>query len=479
MGQDIDHSSFENSEFEEFEKKLKQETDLLKKIFKEGQFVNTPVHCGLELESWIVDKEGRPFPKSNEFLADIHHSCIVPELAKFNFEINGAPTPLGPNVFSDLKNDLYQLWDCCDKEATTLGGHIMSVGILPSLQESDLVFENMSPNKRYLALNEQVLKYSPDGKIHLHMRGKNESLDHTLASIMTEAAATSLQIHLQVSPEEATTYYNLAQIISAPLVAITANSPFFFGKELWDESRIPVFEQVISVPSHKNAQGHQVNRVSLGMEYLQDSLLEAFQNNIDYHPILLPILFNEPPEKLKHMGFHNGTVWRWNRPLVGVNGDGTYHLRIEHRATSAGPTLTDVLANMALYIGVMLHLGKTEKDLPTKIPFPDVVNNFYECAKKGLRSELTWKDGQKVSLTELILLELMPAATQGLTALGIDKETIDYYIDEVIGGRVRKLQTGAEWQRAYVERHGKNFEELTLAYLQNQKTDTPVCNWKL
>ena len=71
---------------------------------------------------------------------------------------------------------------------------------------------------------------------------------------------------------------------------------------------------------------------------------------------------------LPELRLHNGTVYRWNRPIYDIVG-GTPHLRVENRVLPAGPTLVDVLANAAFYYGVIRMLASDDRPLWTKMSF--------------------------------------------------------------------------------------------------------------
>jgi hypothetical protein len=46
---------------------------------------------------------------------------------------------------------------------------------------------------------------------------------------------------------------------------------------------------------------------------------------------------------LAELSLHNGTIYRWNRPIYDVV-DGRPHLRVENRVLPAGPTVVDAVA---------------------------------------------------------------------------------------------------------------------------------------
>lgn len=290
---------------------------------------------------------------------------------------------------------------------------------------------------------------------------------------MLESAATSFQIHLQVNADQAAGIYNLSKMVSGPMVAISANSPFLFGHELWEETRIPLFEQAISVGA-----SDLTKRVSFGVRYVGESMLENFTANLERYPILLPRLMDEPIESLAHLRLHNGTIWRWNRPLIGFDQQGKPHLRIEHRVVPAGPSVADSIANAALYFGLVKGLEPEYDELEGRIGFLQARGNFYAAARFGLDAELLWINQRPVNVVKLFNEVLMPKARLGLQRLGVDQAEITQWLD-IIQGRLDTKRTGADWQRAWVRRYGNDSQGLIQAYLQHQQSGNPVHEWSV
>ncbi len=195
-------------------------------------------------------------------------------------------------------------------------------------------------------------------------------------------------------------------------------------------------------------------RVTFGGGYIRESLLELFAENLAHYPPLLPVdLSAEPAERLPHLRLHNGTIWRWNRPLLGFEPDGTPHLRIEHRVMPAGPSIPDTIANAALYYGLIHELARMTPPVSAMLDFARCRANFYAAARDGLRAEVVWLNGRRLPLRQLLLEELLPLARRGLRALEIDAADAAEYLD-LIAARVESGRTGADWQRRFLARHG-------------------------
>jgi gamma-glutamyl:cysteine ligase YbdK (ATP-grasp superfamily) len=290
---------------------------------------------------------------------------------------------------------------------------------------------------------------------------------------MLEAAATSFQIHYKVDIDYAVEAYNVSRALSAPVVAMAANSPFLFGHNLWAESRIPLFEQAVRVGGSAYS-----NRVSFGIRHAGKSIMECFNVNRVRYPTLLPQLLDTPPEELAHLRMHNGTIWRWNRPLVGFSGAGEPHIRIEHRVPAAGPSMIDTVSNAAFYFGALTALLDDPQPIAEIIPNRNAAHNFYECAKHGLKADVLWKNNKPMAVKELIVKQLLPLAKKGLVSIGYESSKADHWLD-IIRERVKSGQNGATWQRKWVAQHGSNLEQLVLSYHENQVTNSPVHTWTL
>jgi gamma-glutamyl:cysteine ligase YbdK (ATP-grasp superfamily) len=469
MGQEIEYTHFRHADYLRFQRRLADETAWLRKAEAEGALGEGELVIGLELEAWLLDEEVRPAPVNQTLLAKLGDPSVVPELARFNIEFNVAPQPLRGRGLAHLEQELRERWAACRQVAHGMGGDLVSIGILPTLHDADLTLANMSPMQRYRALNEQVLRMRRGEPLRLCIEGR-ESLVSEHRDVMLEAATTSLQAHLQVPASQAVRYYNAAILLSAPMVALSANAPFLFGHQLWDETRIPLFEQSV------DAGPEAPKRVSFGTGYARESLLEVFEENLRDHAVLLPIDFGADTTDLPHLRLHNGTIWRWNRPLIGFDGTGRAHLRIEHRVMASGPSFIDMMANLAVFFGASRALASHAEAPEAWLSFEHAQENVYAAARHGLEAELIWLDGQRGTATELLANEILPLARAGLADAGVDDELIEHYLS-VAEARVRTGQTGAAWQQRFVEAHGREMTTLTRAYLTRQRTDQPVHTW--
>ena len=470
MGDEISHRHFEADDFSQFRHNLDSETRQLEALFANQRFSPRGDILGFELEACIVDSVGRPAAMNQKLLRVLSNPLVVPELAEFNVELNGSPVSVTGKVFSRLHDELKTTWVACREGARNCNSRLISIGILPTVQLDFLDSSHMSDMVRYQALNDRIIALRDGAPMHIAIRGSDELLmQHE--DVMLEAVTTAFQVHLQSKPENSVLDFNASLVASAPIIALSANSPFLFGKSLWCETRIPLFEQAIDVGEKYPP------RVGFGTGYANDSLFEIFQENQSIHPILIPYVQNEPRDKFAHLRFQNGTIWRWNRPLVGFDYDGQPHIRVEHRVIPSGPTILDCVANCAAYYGLVRGLTALKEPIERKIPFSTARDNFYAAAKDGMDANVVWTEGE-IPVRKLILDWLLPIAKEALEEMEIPAAEVDKYLG-ILRARTETGQNGASWQRAWIEKHGGDFDGLVRTYIDLQETDQPVHTWPL
>ncbi len=471
MGQEIESSHFSSHDFSAFSSGLNQETHLIADYFHNKLFSNEGYIGGFEIEAWLINRTGTPEPINNEFLKQLDNPLVVHELAAFNVEINSTPVSLKQHALINMESNLQMTWDACRAVANELSIDLVMIGILPSIQEGQLSLENMSQLNRYKALNDQLFKLRNGKPITLNIRGK-ETLKKTHYDVMLESACTSLQLHLQIPVDKAASFYNASMIVSAPIIATTANSPYLFGHELWDETRIPLFEQSVELGTT------DYRRVTFGSSYIKHSLMECFEENINHYPVLVPLKEKYYDDAFSHLKFHNGTIWRWNRPLIGFDRNNKPHIRIEHRAIPSGPSIIDSIANAALYFGLVYEVVNNIDSHETQLPFTLAKDNFYSCAKYGLEATINWPNQGNIPVRNLLMETIIPAAKRGLEKLEISKDDIYKYLT-IIKMRIENRQNGANWQRKWVNKHGRDMLRLTCEYLERQNSGIPVHEWTI
>ncbi|MER7571777.1 glutamate-cysteine ligase family protein [Streptomyces sp. NPDC126514] len=494
MGEKVEAGRFDLSDRQHYRDKLRKCLAGLERLLAEKRFDRPKNLMGLEIELNLAGADGMPRMLNAQVLERIASRDFQTELAMFNLEVNIAPHRLGGRVFDQLAEELRASLAYADRKAGELDAGIVMIGILPTLDRDDLVSSNLSDVDRYTLLNDQIVAARGEDFM-LDIDGV-EHLTCTSKSIAPEAACTSVQLHLQVTPGRFADVWNAAQAVAAVQVAVGANSPFLFGRELWRESRPPLFTQSTDTrPPELQAQGVRP-RTWFGERWIS-SAYDLFEENLRYYPALLPICDDEDPlqvldeggiPSLAELVLHNGTVYRWNRPVYGV-ADGVPHLRVENRVLPAGPTITDVLANAAFYYGLIRALAEEPRPVWTRLPFEAAAANFDTACQHGIDARLQWpRRGRyggvaEIDVTTLVREELLPLAASGLDAWGVEAADRDLYLG-VIEERCRRRTNGASWQSATFHRaleqglsRDAALAATTRRYRELMRAGEPVHAW--
>lgn len=464
----------------------------LKYMLENDWFEKEPMRIGAEQEMVLVDSYFKPNPVAPKILKRMKkHSWLTSELSKFNLEINLSPQVFEKGALSALEKEVLDCLGMVQNELDKEETHIILTGILPTLRKFDLDMKNIFPKRRYRTLLSAInAQRESNHGYDLRLRGIDELVVRHDSPLL-EACNTSFQVHLQVRPEEYRTYYNIAQLLTGPALAISANSPLLFGRRLWHETRIALFQQSIDTRTIREHMRELSPRVILGNRWMNKGVIELFQEDIARFRVLIgardiedsieKIKAGHVP-KLSALQIHNGTVYRWNRPCYGISENGMPHLRIENRVLPAGPSVLDEIANTAFWLGAMVGMEDQYGDVRGKIEFVDVRDNFAKAARYGIDNTFNWFGDKKISSTDLFNEVLIPLSRAGLEKRNIVKADIDRYLD-VISGRVEKHMTGARWLlKSYTKLKSGAEKELaqtilTSAMLQNQQTNKPVHTW--
>ncbi|NNF28400.1 MAG: CBS domain-containing protein [Gemmatimonadetes bacterium] len=473
-----------------FTRALLRDLQALDRILAEGLIESGIRRFGAEQEMFLVDRGCRPAPVAVEVLERLKGEAFTTELARFNLEANLLPKVLEGRCFSVMHAEVDQLVDEVRAAAAHEGARVILAGILPTLTKSDLSLDNITPRARYYALNE-AMHQAGQGAFRLRIQGTDElMIEHD--SVMLEACNTSFQVHLQVTAEEFAPFYNAAQTVTAPVLAAAANSPLLFGRRLWAETRIALFQQSLDTRGTDLHMREMSSRVRFGDRWIESSVSELFQDDVAAFQVLLAQDVSEDPiavldsggiPKLEALQLYNSTVYRWNRPCYGVGG-GKPHLRIECRTLPAGPTTTDEIANAVFWIGAVLGMAKRYPDLTDRIDFDDVKGNFLAASRLGLRAGLNWLDGEAGGADRIILDTLLPIAEEGLGEYPIESDEVEKYLG-IIQERVEANVTGSSWATRSLRNlrdagtRGERLAALTASTGRQQESGIPVARWEL
>jgi gamma-glutamyl:cysteine ligase YbdK (ATP-grasp superfamily) len=492
VGEKVEARSFSRADRQRYREKLRRCLDVFGRMLNESQFEFDRPLTGIEIEFNLVDAQQDPAMRNEEVLAAIADEVFQAEMGQFNIEINVRPSSLAGRAAEELEAELRASLNEADARARAIGAHIVMIGALPTLRPEDLTGAAITAHPRYALINEQIFAARGED-LHIAIDGP-ERLDVHADTIAPEAACTSTQFHLQVSPQEYAAHWNAAQCIAGVQLALGANSPFLFGKELWRETRIALFEQATDTrPQELKAQGVRP-RVWFGERFIT-SVFDHFEENVTYFPALLPVCDDEDPvavldrgdvPRLSELRMHNGTIYRWNRPVYDIH-QGRPHLRVENRVLPAGPSVVDVFANGALYYGLLRTLAAQDRPVWSQMSFSTAEDNFLEGARNGINAHLYWPGLGTVPVTELVLRRLLPLAQQGLADWGVDSAVSDRLLG-AIERRCTTYRNGAEWQvetfrrideqRRPLDRRD-SLREMLRRYSELMHANEPVDSWPI
>jgi gamma-glutamyl:cysteine ligase YbdK (ATP-grasp superfamily) len=488
IGKELKQTEFSRAHRREYRRKVQLSLDVFETMLAQSSFDFEKPLTGMEIECNLVDSAYQPAMNNSEVLEAIADPAYQTELGAYNIEFNVPPRRLPGRAALDLEDEVRASLNAAEAKANADGSHIVMVGILPTLMPDHLSGSWMSESTRYQALNDSIFTARGED-ITIDITGP-ERLSLQAASIAPESACTSMQLHLQVSPADFANNWNAAQVLAGPQLALGANSPYFFGHHLWAETRIELFAQATDTrPDELKTQGVRP-RVWFGERWIT-SIFDLFEENVRYFPSLLPELSDEDPvaelaagrtPSLSELRLHNGTIYRWNRPVYDIV-NGRPHLRVENRVLPAGPTVLDMMANAAFYYGVLRTLSEEDRPLWTKMSFAAAEANFVAAARDGMDARLYWPGLGEVTPDELILRQLLPMADEGLRRWEVAADVRDRYLG-VIEGRAKTGRNGAVWQAATVtalQNRGltrpEALAEMLRLYCERMHTNDPVHTW--
>jgi hypothetical protein len=488
MGMDVSPSAFTREDRARYRQKVRRCLDVFALMLNDFQFDSHRPTTGLEVELNLIDADCEPAMRNAEVLSNLADPAFQTELGQFNVELNVPPRLIAAGGFGQYEELVRASLQHADERAHKSDAQLVLIGILPTLTQAHTVLENLSANPRYRLLNEQIVNARGED-IELDIRGVERLRTYT-DSIAPEAACTSVQFHLQVTPDAFASYWNAAQAIAGVQVALGANSPYLFGRRLWAETRIALFEQATDTrPDELKAQGVRP-RVWFGERWIT-SIFDLFEENVRYFPPLLPITEDEDPvevvraggaPRLAELRLHNGTIYRWNRPVYDVV-NGRPHLRVENRVLPAGPTVVDILANAAFYFGLVRAMAEADRPVWTQLTFSAAEENFHTAAREGIGATMWWPQRGEVRVTNLVCDVLLPMAYDGLDSFGVDPAHRDRLLG-IIEQRCITGSNGAVWQDRVVrqlERRGLDrlsaLREMLRRYSARLHANEPVHTW--
>ena len=483
-------SEFEGEQRRRFTRALLADLRAFERMLADGAIEEGVQRIGAEQEMFLIDRTWHPTNGVLKVLERLKDPHFTTELGLFQLEMNLDPHSFTGDCLGRTERQMIELLAKAHRALNDDDSTMVLAGILPTLRKTDLGLDSMVPLPRYRALNDAMTRMR-GGEYEFFIKGVDE-LRVRHDSVMVEACNSSFQVHLQVGAIRFAALYNLAQALAGPVLAGATNSPLLFGRRLWAETRIALFQQ--AVDTRRNvADRTSAPRVTFGDRWVRSSVMELYKDDVTRFRTLVGTteLDEDPFEvlrrgevpQLKALRLHNGTVYRWNRACYGIT-NGKPHLRIENRVLPSGPTVVDEMANAAFWLGLMSELGATIEDVTKLMDFEHANSNFLAAARQGLGATFTWFDGEEIPAPLLILDKLLPLAASGLDRVGIAHVDRDRYLG-VLQKRVSSGRTGSRWMvqsLAAMRDHGTPAERLnalTAAIVARQTENRPVHDWDL
>ncbi len=493
MGQDIDKTRFSDEDYVQFRHALNDNLKTFRSLLSQPGFGEGEQSYGSELELYILDQNAYPKPINERILQDAQDKQLTLELNQFNLEYNFLPLIKETSPFSKMAEQMHSALSFLDKVSAKHDSRVVPIGILPTLRKSDMGRDAITNVTRYHVLAD-ALRSKRGEDFQIHIEGQ-DALEMTWSDVSPEGANTSFQFHYRVSPTEFAGSYNAAQLAAPLALALAANSPFFLGHRLWQETRIALFKQSIDYRLEDALDKHLPSRVLYGLGWVRKSIYELLAESVYLFEPILPILSGidsgaqlragVTPD-LNELRLHQGSVWSWNRPIYDPHDGG--HLRIETRAFPAGPTPANMAAIAALMSGFMKGLLPIIDELIAGLPFRYAEQNFYRAAKYGLNAKLFWPNLKSGILEERPVTEivqaLLPLAREGLGRLGVDPAEIGTQLG-IISDSLNAQMNGARWQRKVFQQLIEHtdeetaLKELVELYYQQYQQGKPVHDWSL
>ena len=492
MGRNISDKEYSAKDYEEFNNRIHDQVDILKKIISKPEFGSDELCIGAELELYLINEHGEVSPVNLKLLEMLKDEQFQSELNTFNLEINLSPVKAVGKPFSQLTKEIRTKFNYLWTIAEQINTRPLAVGILPTLQEKHLEHEYMTDLGRYRYLCRELLKQRGE-PFHIQIEGKEESVDFYTSEACAEGANTSFQVHLMTHTDKFANIYNAAQMTVPMAIAIAANSSVFLGNCLWDETRVVLFKQSIDNRVPERPGWRQPARVTFGHGWVRKSAWELFSETVNLYEPIIPEIFDEDSDRkqegdipaLAELNFHMGTTWPWHRAIYSNSGTG--HLRIEFRALPAGPTALDMSANAAFSIGMAVGLSERIDEYMSRFPFQFAEYNFYRAAKLGLEATILWPQNYQNKPVEVpiknIIDDMLQIANDGLSELGVELAERDQYLN-IIQRRLSTRITGATWIQNTLKvlrktmDNNKACEKLLDMYFENQMEGQPVSEWK-
>jgi hypothetical protein len=480
----------------EFRAQAQADAEVIKAELRDGTFDNHRSIVGLEYEFYAVadgrwrrntDDAGSELVRVPRRLLELIR--FEKELGLHNAELTTSPQPLNAEGLraqaAGVRSHLSSALQTTRIEGMRLvsdglwtippSGETASQYLTDSISDQGVrIATNMTDAVRYHAMANGPNAPTPFviDTPHLHLEAD---------TVMPESLITSIQPHYQVPhAADLPTFHNYALRVAGPLLALGVNSPFF-PPDLYDdgvdpaavvadaraENRIDVFESVL------NTEDAEKVRFPRDLDTVEEAV-----ERVATDPTVVPMPVDGGDrfdDKFATLRRKHGTFWRWVRPVFDGADRSSANARIEFRPIAAQPTVSDSIAFLATFAGLMESLPKHEHPVIGQ-EWAVAKENFYTAAERGLAGDQRWitNAGEETTDTERLYEDLFSYAVEGLRDAGCQTETAEAYVAP-LRARVEAGLTPAGWKRDRVGARVADGESLATAipamqrvYVRNQ-----------
>ena len=471
---------------EEFDRRVSEDVEELKRELREGTFDNPQAIVGLEYEFYAVNDEGALARLPRRLLEFVG---FEKELGLHNAEMSTSPQPLNEYGLEAQEREVQARVKAAYEPMDAEGLHLVSDGMWTIPPEGETaesyltgsvedggvqLATNMSASTRYHAMA------NTDQPAGMRLDAPHVSL--SADTVMPESLITSIQPHYQVPQAvDLPTYFRYALRFAGPVLALGVNSPFY-PPDLYDddatpeeiladghdEHRVGVFESVLNVPGEQ-----EKVRFPEDIGNMKEAVDRIAEDNT-----IVPMPVEEGgrfDDEFAHFRMKHGTYWRWVRPVLGGSSRESANARIEFRPLPCQPTVRDTVAFQAMFAGLLQSMVRREHPL-YDLDWADARDNFYAAVEDGLDAEFAYvtEDGEETTDLKAIYEDLFDYATLGLADVGLTEEEAAKYLWP-LRQRARHAVTPAAWKRDRVREQldeGATFENAVYAmqceYMENQ-----------
>ena len=483
--------SYTEQDYSKYQERIREQLNVLSDLIRMPGFGGENYRFGGDVSVYLVDSDLDVSCDNLSILSQCGDPRINLGANKYQLRYQLSSIATSGAAFDAVAEELGELHQLTDDACRGRHLKVLPIGILPTLRRADITSNNMTDTSLQKALRGGLQRLR--GESYRLQIGDAVPLEFTCNDITLEGANSAFNFHLKTPLKHFVNTWNALQLITPVVLGCASNSPFLFGQRLWDETRVALFMQAHKQQISPKQLWQKPARVNYGQGWLRNGPWELFCENVALFDPILPIVYpkdaydsitaGELPT-LDELQLHQSTVWTWNRALFDTAMNGSFH--IESRCLPSGPSITDMIANIAFMAGLTIGLSDQVSALIAAFPFSYARDNFYRAAQYGLHAELLWPDTHSAHPRQYKVSQLasalLPIAEKGLNILGLETNQSRQYLD-IIQRRIDKQITGAIWQSDTMTYYLKSYDHeqaqkcMLQDYMSQSYENKPVSDW--